>query len=41
MTLLLLMNVGFAGSGAAPVVTFNPAWAQGSNRTIGMEISPE
>lgn len=34
MTLLLLMNLGFAGGGGTPVVTFNPAWAANANGRI-------
>lgn len=32
MTLMLLMNLGFAGGGTA--VTFKPAWARGANTVI-------
>lgn len=35
MTLLLLMNLGFAGGSGTPVVTFNPAWAEDANSRVG------
>lgn len=38
MTLMLVMNLGFAGGGSAP--TFQAAWAKGANIVIQQRPTP-